>query len=196
MEEQTTAPAKYLIERVLVNVMSWISTFMKSRRPQRKRNSMRTLEDLYDAKVIDVDGYVELKSSLLSGEFGDFHKTLATIVRNAPTKSTALLADLEALYVKAQQLAQYKEQVSLMKQNGGDEDDDEDDEEGEEEEEDEDDEDEGQDGAEPYQGGEEAYQDGNGFNTQGPSNMTGGGRFASAWGPDYSPRYKKRSFRR
>jgi hypothetical protein len=180
--------------------MSWISTFMKGKKSHKRRNSMRTVEDVYDAKAITVDDYVELKSSLLNGNYSAFRDTLATILQTAqPTLLAAQLADLEALHVKAQQLAHYKEQMEQMGQNGGDDEEDEDDsedndEDGEDDQNDDDDEDDDEDGKADqalYQPTQQNLQQ------EQPTGQAGGGsRFASAWGPGYSPRYKRRSFRR
>ncbi len=171
--------------------MSWISTFMqggKATSLPKKRNSMRTVEDLYDAKSLDQDDYVELKGNLLDGDFVAYRDLLAKLIAEPHPADQSVL---EALYIKAQQLAHYKEQM----QQGGDGDDDDDDEY--DDDDDEDDEDDPADVAK-LQTIVNAANTANTAKASGSQHAQvpvqgGGGRFASAYGPEYSPRYRNRS---
>ena len=176
--------------------MSWISTLMQNGRKQQKRNSMRAIEDLYDEKTLSLNDYVELKGNLLNGDYAAYRDALGDVLSQI-TESSSQYTTLEALHIKAQQLARYKEQVE---QRGGEGDGDEDEEA--EDPDDDDDEEEGSDNEESDDAeNEKAREDLEKLQatmrSSQPQPQSGGGRrFASApFGPDYTPRYKQRTWR-
>lgn len=148
---------------------------------------MRAVEDLYDAKTLSLDDYVELKGNLLNGEYVAYRDALADILTRIPNSHTQL-ATIEALHIKAQQLARYKEQQDEEeeRQRGGDAV--EDDEDGDEDDEDDDEEDEGEE-----EDNNKAREDLEKLQAVMKRSSQTGGRFAAApYGPDYTPRYKPR----
>lgn len=170
--------------------MSWITTLMQGgsiikNKKSSKRNSMRSLEDLYDDKTLDKSDYIDLKGNLLDGHFAAYRDILGRLI-SFPHPNQLLL---EALHIKAQQLANYKEQMEQQGGEGDEDDDDEDDDE------DDDDDDEG---GEDEKGTGELQKIIDSKNCQksnAPSHVPiqgGGGRFAATYGPDYAPRYRTR----
>jgi hypothetical protein len=93
--------------------MSWIASLLGGGKPQ-KRNSMRVLEDLYESKGIGLDDYVELKGSLLNGDFPTYRQVLSDLQKHS-RPGQQHHADLDALLVKAEELVHRKELVDGQK---------------------------------------------------------------------------------